>query len=155
MPSAYQIHGRTQYSWTSTDALENLRLNKDVPKPTDIPKGHALVRIRAAALNARDMMVVAHDPIYPGPHVDDLVPCCDAAGEISAVGPDSKFKVGDKVVISPVAWMDWQYHVGGEDEGYMNMNAKGAGNVQGLLQEYAVIVRASLPALLIYSSGSM
>lgn len=56
MPSEYQIHGRTQFPWTSIDALQNLRLNTNVPKPTDIPKGHVLVRIRAAALNARDMM---------------------------------------------------------------------------------------------------
>lgn len=58
MPSTYQIHGQSSYSWQQPDGLKNLRLLKDVPKPTEIPAGHALVRIRAAALNARDWMGV-------------------------------------------------------------------------------------------------
>ncbi|KAF2271765.1 NAD(P)-binding protein [Westerdykella ornata] len=66
MPSAYQIHGRTTHPWTTPAGLSNLRFNNDVPLPTAIPLGHALVRIRAAALNARDMMVISHDPVYPG-----------------------------------------------------------------------------------------
>lgn len=65
MPSEYQLQGRTQYSWTSPDALQNLRLNTNVPKPTNVPKGHALVRIKAAALNARDMMVSRFDSQRP------------------------------------------------------------------------------------------
>ncbi|KAF2475585.1 NAD(P)-binding protein, partial [Lindgomyces ingoldianus] len=86
MPSAsaseYQIHGQTRFPWTDLAALQNLRLNTSVPKPdkTQIPPGHVLVRIRAAALNARDMMVIAHDPIYPGPHVPDLEVATKGAG---------------------------------------------------------------------------
>ena len=59
MPSEYLLHGQTRYSWQDPSAVANLRLAQ-VPKPTDIPAGHALVRIRAAALNARDIMVRVH-----------------------------------------------------------------------------------------------
>ena len=35
-------------------------------KVPPLPPNTVLVRIRAAAINARDMMVIAHDPLYPG-----------------------------------------------------------------------------------------
>lgn len=140
MSSEYQLHGRTQYSWTDTAALDNLRFNTNVPKPTNIPKGHALVRIRAAALNARDMMVVAHDPIYPGPHLQDLVPCADGAGEIEAVGEGSKWRIGDKVVIHANSWMDWKYDGDEEMMHYIDAKGKGASDTQGTLREYGIFV---------------
>jgi NADPH:quinone reductase-like Zn-dependent oxidoreductase len=144
MPSAYQVQGRTQYSWTDTAALDNLVLNNNVPKPTSIPEGHALIRIRAAALNARDNMVIAHDPLYPGPHIEDVVPCADGAGEIEAIGESSRFKVGDKVIINPNAWQDWNYDGSkGEMMGYVECRTLGAGQTNGTLTEYAVIVCCS------------
>ncbi|KAF2816462.1 putative alcohol dehydrogenase [Mytilinidion resinicola] len=134
MPSEWQIHNATRTSWTSLDALSNLRLNTNVPKPTVIPPKTALVRMKAAALNARDFMVLAHDPIYPGNHVNDLVPCADGAGEVEAIGEGSQWKVGDKVLVHPNAWID---------EGLpgpipFECPQKGADNEQGTLREYAV-----------------
>ncbi|KAF2092587.1 putative zinc-type alcohol dehydrogenase-like protein [Rhizodiscina lignyota] len=90
--------------------------------------------MRAAALNARDFMVIAHDPIYPGEHVQDLVPCADGAGEIEKVGEESKWKVGDNVIIHPNAWM--------EDTGEVllvsEIKTAGAASDQGTLRQYAI-----------------
>lgn len=47
--------------------------------------------MRAAAINARDVMVIAHDPIYGPAAVDRLVPCADGSGEVEAVGDRSMF----------------------------------------------------------------
>jgi NADPH:quinone reductase-like Zn-dependent oxidoreductase len=106
MPSEWQIHNAIPTTWTSLDALNNLRLNSNVLKPTNLPPKAALVRMRAAALNARDFMVLAHDPIYPGSHINNLVPLADGAGEVEAVGQGSQWKVGDKVLINPYSWID-------------------------------------------------
>lgn len=90
MTSAWQIRSAPSTSWRSPDALKNLYLNTSVQKPTVIPDGSVLVRMRAAAINARDVMVIAHDPIYPLKNVEGLVPCVDGAGKVEAVGMDSK-----------------------------------------------------------------
>lgn len=143
MPSAYQIHGRNSYSWTTPDGIANLRLNNDVPIPTSVPAGHALVRIRAAALNARDIMVVSHDPVYPGPHEEDLVPLCDGAGEVVGAGQGSKWKAGERVVICPLEWEEWWGKADQEGEvewKEKSVRVKGAGNVQGTLREYGIFV---------------
>ncbi|PVH73696.1 hypothetical protein DL98DRAFT_519738 [Cadophora sp. DSE1049] len=60
--SAWQIRPATSQSWRSLSALDNLYLNTSVPIPSteDLEPGTVLVRIRAAALNARDAIVVAH-----------------------------------------------------------------------------------------------
>ena len=106
MPSEWQIHKATPVSWHSPTALGNLYLNEDVPMPPQPERESVLVRMRAAALNARDWMVLAHDPIYPGDHIEGLVPCADGAGEIAAIGQDSIWKVGDRVMVHLNAWID-------------------------------------------------
>lgn len=142
MPSEYQVHGQVQYPWTDiSSALGNLRLVDNIPKPTNIPKGHALVRIRAAALNARDNMVIAHDPVYPGPHAEDLVPCADGAGEIEAVAEGSQWKVGDRVIINVNSWTDdWTYHGDKDMVQYEHAASKGSHHTHGTLREYIVLV---------------
>jgi len=107
MSSAWQIRSSPAKSWRSKEALENLYLNTSVPKPSVIPAGSVLVshsiflggnmgiiwiqvRIRAVAINARDVMVIAHDPVYPVNNIEGLTPCADGAGEIEAVGEGSK-----------------------------------------------------------------
>lgn len=59
------------------------------------------VRIRTAAINARDIIVIAYDPIYLSPTIPDLTPCADGVGEITVVGEGSKWKVGDRAMIFP------------------------------------------------------
>ncbi|KAI9734543.1 MAG: hypothetical protein M1834_002144 [Cirrosporium novae-zelandiae] len=135
MPSEWQIHNAKPTDWHSTDVLSNLRLNNNVPKPSldQLSPNTVLVRIRAAAINARDMMVIAHDPIYPGNHLEDLVPCADGAGEVEAVGESSIWKVGDRVMIYPNAWIDQDDMPTPEA-----MGGLGADRVQGTVRQYAI-----------------
>jgi hypothetical protein len=44
---------------------------------------------------------VVPDPIYPIVNPPNLTPCIDGAGEIFSVGPESNWKVGDRVMINP------------------------------------------------------
>jgi hypothetical protein len=62
LSSAWQISPSEPKDWRSVEALSNLHLNNSLPIPstTDLAPKTALVRIRAAAINARDVMVIAH-----------------------------------------------------------------------------------------------
>ena len=78
-----------------TFGLDHLAL-VDAPDPT-APPGHVVVRVRAASLNYRDLMMVRGDynPKQPLP----LTPCSDGAGEIVDVGPEcaAAVKIGARV----------------------------------------------------------
>ena len=66
-------------------------------KPTPGP-GQALVRMRAASLNFRDLAIVS-GKYMRGPVTHDTIPLSDGAGEVVAVGPGvHSLKVGDRVV---------------------------------------------------------
>lgn len=135
MPSEWQLHKASPVSWHSPTALNNLYYNADVPKPGHLEPNSALVRMRAAALNARDLMVMGHDPIYPGDHLEGLVPCADGSGEIVEVGEDSIWKIGDRVMVHLNAWIDQQ-----EPPPIYQIKPLGADVVQGTLRQYAVFV---------------
>ncbi|KAL8884373.1 MAG: hypothetical protein Q9192_006863 [Flavoplaca navasiana] len=99
--SAYLIHPTLHTSFLSPTALENLHYTTSIPIPSakDIPLGHALVRMRAAAINPRDMMVIAMDTeTYPVKKANGIAPCADGAGEIDTVGEGSRRKKGERVV---------------------------------------------------------
>lgn len=69
-----------------------LREEKDpVPGPTDI-----VIRIRAALINRRDLMIL--EQTYPLPGKPRIVPLSDGAGEVVATGAKvTRFKVGERV----------------------------------------------------------
>lgn len=69
-----------------------LRHDSDpAPGPTDI-----VVRVRAATLNRRDLMIL--ERTYPLPSRPDVVPLSDGAGEVVAVGDRvTRFAIGDRV----------------------------------------------------------
>lgn len=133
MPSAWQIAPSEPKDWRTTEGIQNLHLAHDVPKPTAGPKS-ALVRIKAVALNARDMMVVARDPIYPIQTAPDLSPCADGAGIVEEVGAGSQWQVGDRVLLTATGWID------GDVPTLVESKGLGAGDIQGTLREYAVVV---------------
>jgi len=88
----------------SAPGLEHLTVEEHAD-PTPGP-GQVLVRIKAASLNYRDVMVAtgryARGARYP------LVPLSDGAGEIAAVGPGvTAWRAGDRVTTSFFAgWVD-------------------------------------------------
>ncbi len=70
------------------------------PGPTGI-----LIRVRAASINRRDLMLLAGT--YPLPARPGITPLSDGAGEVIAVGADvTRFTVGDRVTGS--YWPRWR-----------------------------------------------
>ncbi len=81
------------------DSLTQVELPDPVAKP-----GEVVVRMRAASLNYRDLMVVTgtYNPRQPLP----LVPFSDGVGEVVAVGPGvTRVKIGDRVC--PIFAQGW------------------------------------------------
>lgn len=111
--------------------LENLK-PADLPDPSPGP-GQVLVRVRAASLNYRDLMMARghYNPDQPLP----LTPLSDGAGEVAAVGPGvTRAKVGDRV-----AGIFTQGWVGGDLHGWMWAQTTLGGPLPGMLAEYAVL----------------
>lgn len=134
MVEAYQIHpkssSRNEYN---PSILSNLFV-KSLPKPEPGPKS-ALVRLRAASLNFRDLLIIAGSPNYPCDNSTGLTPCSDGAGEIEAVGSGSEWHVGDRVILKPnQSWYD------SEDVGEFEIGKTlGGASMQGTLQQYRVV----------------
>jgi NADPH:quinone reductase-like Zn-dependent oxidoreductase len=82
---------------------QNLRVD-DVPAPVP-PAGEVLVRVRAAALNHRDVFITQGK--YPGIALPGILGS-DGAGEVAELGNGvSSVSVGDAVVIDPMfGWGD-------------------------------------------------
>lgn len=107
----------------------------EVPKPA---RGQVLVRMRAASLNYRDLMV-ASGRYALGDVPENLIPLSDGAGEVVEVGPDvTRVKPGDRV--SPNFLQTW---IGGDLEWHHNHSALG-GSVHGVLAEYGLFDQESL-----------
>src|ERR1700678_4166830 len=87
------------------------------------------VRIRAASLNHRDLLIARgqFSPVAPLP----LVLLSDCAGEVTAVGSDvRRFGIGDRVVAAPLpAWISGPF----ADE--MTASALGS-RIDGVLGQY-------------------
>jgi zinc-binding alcohol dehydrogenase/oxidoreductase len=81
-----------------TGGPESLRIDR-IPRPT-AAEGEVLVRLRAAALNHRDVFIT--QGLYPNIRMP-VTPGSDGVGEIEAVGAGSfEGAVGDEVVIDPM-----------------------------------------------------
>jgi len=99
------------------------------------------VRMRAVALNYRDLMVARGDSGVPGL---DIVPASDGAGEVVETGADvTRFRVGDRVI--GAFFPDW--HEGGPEPAKV-ARALG-GSADGVLAEEVVMDEnawAAMPA---------
>jgi len=103
------------------------------PQPTPRP-GQILLKMRAASLNYRDLMVAKGtygSSAVPAP----FVPLSDGVGEVAALGEGvTRFQVGDRVA---GAFMPgW---VSGRNTPEKAASALGGGGVDGVLAEYMVL----------------
>ncbi len=102
----------------------------DIP----VPGLHdVLVRIRANSLNYRELMILRGT--YPLPVKPDVIPLCDGAGEIVAVGSDvTRARRGDRVLVNSFPlWID------GPFGGWKEHGAQIGGSLDGLLTEYVAV----------------
>jgi len=105
------------------------------PRPA---RGQVLVRLRAASLNYRDLMVARGG--YGSP--PGLVPLSDGAGEVAEIGADvTRVRQGDRV-----AGIFMQSWLGGEIDEADGRTALG-GTVDGVLAEYRLFEQDGLVAL--------
>ena len=120
-----------------------------MPDPTPAP-GQILIRVHAASLNYRDLMIALGH--YGGTPPSNLVPLSDGAGEVVGVGEGvSRVQVGDRVAgIFFQTWLD-----GGIRAAY-HASALG-GAVNGMLAEYVALSEdgvVPLPEWLSYEEGA-
>ena len=115
--------------------IENLALvERDTPVPGPF---EVLVRMSAASLNYRDLMVVrgVYNPRLKRP----MIPLSDGAGIVEATGPGvTRFKPGDHVVACFMqGWTDGQVT---PEKGATALG----GAIQGVLREFAVFSEQGL-----------
>ncbi|KAJ4983684.1 alcohol dehydrogenase [Stagonosporopsis vannaccii] len=115
-------------------------IRRSLPIPTAGPH-QVLIRLTAASLNYRDILVAARSPEYPGidglpgNHKPDLVPCSDGAGVIYTVGSESKWsgREGTNVLLHPNEWLS------GDVRNLDLTKVYGAADYDGLLQHWVVV----------------
>jgi NADPH:quinone reductase-like Zn-dependent oxidoreductase len=113
-----------------TIGIDGVALNAERrdPEPT---AGQILIRVRATALNYRDQGVIKG--VY-GYTRFPVIPLCDGAGEVVAVGPDvTQFRIGDRA-----AGTFFQTWTGGRIPANAGRNSLG-GQLDGMLAEYVAL----------------
>src|SRR3978361_302488 len=114
-------------------------------------RGQALVRMRAASLNYRDLMIVNGRAARGAPPVN-LVPLSDGAGEGISVGPEvTRVKPGDRV--AGCFMQSWIGGPIGPDDAASSMG----GAIDGVLAEYRLFDQnglVHLPNHLSYEQGA-
>ena len=128
--------------------LDSLKVTER-PKPAVLP-GTVLVRVRAASLNYRDLMVTLghYNPKMPLPRI----PCSDGAGEVVEVGAGVEgVQAGDRV--AGTFFQNWS------DGELTDARAKSAlgGDLDGMLAEYVLLSRegfVKLPEHLSFAQGA-
>jgi NADPH:quinone reductase-like Zn-dependent oxidoreductase len=109
----------------------------EAPTPRPGP-GQVLVRMHAASLNYRDLMVVTGRYARGAP-LPDLVPLSDGAGEVAEIGPGvTRVKPGDRV--AAIFMQTW---LGGDIEPEHAASSLG-GAIHGVLAEYVVFSQEGL-----------
>lgn len=117
--------------------IDNLQLvERDIPDPRS---DEVLVKLRAASLNYRDVMVITgtYNPRMKLP----AVPISDGSGEVAAVGSAvTKWKVGDRVM--PIFAQQWYDGVITEEKRRTSLGA--GAQWDGVLREYGTFNQDSV-----------
>lgn len=151
MSQAVQVAQKVQaYRPGEKFGIEHLVVTEAPPEPL----GHGQVRVKmhAASLNYRDLMIVRgeYNPNQQKPA--GLIPLSDGAGEVVEIGKEvTRFKVGDRV-----AGLFFQNWVSGECNEHVSKSAL-AGAIDGVLATYKVFPEdglIALPAHLSYEEGA-
>jgi NADPH:quinone reductase-like Zn-dependent oxidoreductase len=127
-----------QWQLSEQAGIDNLQ-QRDVTEP--VPQaGEVLVRMRAASLNYRDLIIARGEAGLK--NLQGRVPLSDGAGEIVDVGAGvTQWKTGDRV--AGTFFRDWQagrFHMQYHD-------AALGGSVDGVLQQYAIFSEGALVRL--------
>jgi NADPH:quinone reductase-like Zn-dependent oxidoreductase len=125
----------TNSAWTIPAHASSLSHLTKEQRPIPTPGPHqVLIRLTAAALNYRDLLIATRNPGYPGEHKPGLVVASDAAGVVHSAHPSSKWasKVGTKVVLLPCNWES------GDVQKLDPSKTFGAGSEDGVLQGWKV-----------------
>ena len=118
------------YEVREPNGLDGLMLNADRRQPEPLHE-QILVRVRAASLNYRDQGVIKGSYGYTK---FPVIPMCDGAGEVVALGPGvTQFKVGDR--IASTFFQTW---TGGRIPPDASKNSLG-GQLDGVLAEYIAL----------------
>ncbi|MDL2337998.1 MAG: NAD(P)-dependent alcohol dehydrogenase [Pseudomonadota bacterium] len=125
------------YTYLKENNADSLTLQeRETPRPGP---GQVLVRMKAASLNYRDLIIVWGR--YPGMKSEGLIPASDGAGVVAEVGPGVKrFASGDRV--TGCFFETW---LGGAMTPKHFDNALG-GSVPGVLAEYRAYPEEALVA---------
>jgi len=126
----------SQWSF-SAFGLDSLTLSPSTPR--DPGPGEVLLRLRAASLNYRDLLMIRghYDPRVPRP----LVPCSDAVGVIQAVGPGVNASIGERRI--PIFAQGW---ISGPPKAEHLRTTLG-GPLPGTLQTHLTVpIEATVPA---------
>lgn len=136
------------YAIDQASGIDALRVReRDVPRPGP---GQLLVRMRAASINYRDLLVMCgnYSRNLPLP----LVPLSDGSGEVAEVGAGvSRWKAGDRVAAT--FFQDWEGGDIGEGAGKSALG----GALDGVLAEYVLVGErgvVALPGHLSYEEGA-
>jgi NADPH:quinone reductase-like Zn-dependent oxidoreductase len=137
------------WRFPTTDAIDSLTLAEaDIPRPG---RGQVLVRMHAASLNYRDLMIATGRSARGAP-LPDLVPLSDGAGEVTEIGSEvTRVAVGDRV--AACFMQSWQ---GGEISPEDAASSLG-GAIHGVLGEYRLFDQqglVKLPEHLSYEEGA-
>jgi NADPH:quinone reductase-like Zn-dependent oxidoreductase len=128
-----EMSKQTVYRNSAGKSYKDIKpLEEPIP---EIDKHEVLIKIKAVALNYRDIM--AADGRYPFPVKKNYVPCSDGAGEVVKVGSAVRnLQVGDRVIapFDPTNFYgvqkDW-------------LNGHGAPQ-DGMLQQYKAVLGESV-----------
>lgn len=117
------------------EPFPNLKKVKVEAQPLPLEPGYVRVRLRAAAVNWRDLLVVENSPLYIPTH-QGLVPLGDGAGEIVEISSKgSLWSVGDRVISVPNCGWKQCYDVADFDP----VSGYGSSNVDGTLSKFKIV----------------